>query len=171
MRPVAALVLALALADVGRAATAYVTDELVLGVYAQQSTQGPRLATLHSGASVETLAVNGDSTQVRLADGIIGWVKSAYLTTAEPATVRLKEVQDELELARASAAPPAQRDAVAHLRLAATTVTESDGGAAWWQARWFWAATLLAALGTGFWLGYATLAHRIKTKFGGIKVY
>jgi hypothetical protein len=30
---------------------------------------------------------------------------------------------------------------------------------------------LLAALGCGFWLGYATLARRIKRKFGGLKVY
>ena len=32
-----------------RAATAYVSDELVLGVYAEQNKQGQRLATLHSG--------------------------------------------------------------------------------------------------------------------------
>ena len=31
-------------------------------------------------------------------------------------------------------------------------------------------AVLVAAAG-GFWLGYATLARRIKQKFGGIKVY
>ena len=185
MTPVAALFLALAVADVGRAATAYVTDELVLGVYAQQSTQGPRLATLHSGASVETLTVNGDSTEVRLADGITGWVKSAYLTTAEPATVRLKQLQDELDLARAASprvAQTAERDEVARLRreLAEQSQTGSaaalpdsgiGGGASWWQRSWIWAATLLAALGAGFWLGYAALARRIRAKFGGIKVY
>jgi hypothetical protein len=27
------------------------------------------------------------------------------------------------------------------------------------------------ALGLGFWLGYVTLARRVKHKFGGIKVY
>ncbi len=65
-----------------RAATAFVSDELVLGVYAEQNGQGQRLATLHSGASVETLSVNGEYTQVRLADGTTGWVKTVYLTTA-----------------------------------------------------------------------------------------
>jgi hypothetical protein len=30
---------------------------------------------------------------------------------------------------------------------------------------------MLAALSCGFWLGYATLARRIKHKFGGLKVY
>jgi hypothetical protein len=81
--------------------TAYVTDELVLGVYAEQNNQGQRLATLHSGASVETLAVNGEFTQVRLADGIIGWVKSAYLTAHAPATVRIKQLEEELDQRRA----------------------------------------------------------------------
>ena len=60
----------------GRAATAYVSDELVLGVYAEQNQQGQRLTTLHSGASVETLGTSGDFTQVHLGDGTTGWVKT-----------------------------------------------------------------------------------------------
>ena len=62
----------------GRAATAYVSDELVLDVYSDQNQQGQRLATLHSGASVETLATSGEYTQVRLGDGVTGWVKTSY---------------------------------------------------------------------------------------------
>jgi SH3-like domain-containing protein len=85
-----------------RAATAYVSDELVLGVYSEQNNQGQRLSTLHSGASVETLQVNGEFTQVRLNDGTTGWVKSAYLTTQEPATVRVKQLQEELDRSRAT---------------------------------------------------------------------
>jgi SH3 domain protein len=104
MRAAAALFLALAVtgAKSGHAATAYVTDELVLGVYTAQSTQGARLATLHSGASVEALVVSGDATQVRLADGATGWVKTAYLTTQVPAVVRIKQLQDELDRSRAT---------------------------------------------------------------------
>ena len=71
MKWLAALLLAL-LSMRGVAATAYVSDELVLGVYAEQNSQGQRLATLHSGTSVETLAQNGDFTQVRLSDGTTG---------------------------------------------------------------------------------------------------
>jgi hypothetical protein len=113
-----ALLAATGLAANGRAAPAYVTDELVLGVYAEQSTQGQRLATLHSGASVETLAVSGESTQVRLPDGRIGWVKTTYLTTREPATVRVKQLQDELDRTRATTpalAEAAERSEVARL--------------------------------------------------------
>ena len=113
-----ALLAATGLAANGRAAPAYVTDELVLGVYAEQSTQGQRLATLHSGASVETLAVSGEATQVRLPDGRTGWLKTSYLTTREPATVRVKQLQDELDRTRATTpalAEAAERSEVARL--------------------------------------------------------
>ena len=86
-------------------ATAYVSDELVLGVFAEQNGQGQRLTTLHSGASVETLAVSGEFTQVRLNDGTTGWVKSTYLTTREPATSRLKQLEEELDRSRCRYSP------------------------------------------------------------------
>jgi len=187
------------------AATAYVTDELVLGVYAEQNGQGQRLATLHSGASVETLAVNGEFTQVRLNDGAVGWVKSAYLTTLEPATVRVKKLQEELDRSRATtpalaeaaarseveqlkrelastqsaldaargSAPPAAADGAlaagsgsADTRGALAGITAAASG-----RPWIGILAIFVALACGFWLGYATLARRIRHKFGGIKVY
>ncbi len=102
------------LAAPAAAATAYVSDELVLGVYAEQNGQGQRLATLHSGASVETLTAVGEFTQVRLNDGTTGWVKSTYLVTREPATVRAKELEEELDRARATT--PALAEAAAPQR-------------------------------------------------------
>jgi uncharacterized protein YgiM (DUF1202 family) len=190
------------------AATAYVSDELVLGMYAEQNGQGQRLATLHSGASVDTLAVNGEFTQIRLGDGTTGWVKSAYLTTQEPATLRVKQLQEELDRRRATT--PALAEAAARSELeqlktellnkqaeldaarggAAAAPTAAVGmaaagapaagtaagvmaliGAVAAAHPWTAVAALLAALAGGFWLGYATLARRVRQKFGGIKVY
>ena len=180
------------------AGPAYVSDELVLGVYAEQNNQGQRLATLHSGSSVETLGENGEFTQVRLSDGTTGWVKSAYLTTAEPAIVRVKKLEEELDRSRATT--PALAEAAARREVERLTreleQTQADlaavqrsgsppamragaapaggfgaslpGGA---RGPWIAAAAVAAALGGGFWLGYATLARRVKRKFGGIKVY
>jgi hypothetical protein len=238
------------------AATAYVSDELVLGVYTEQNGQGQRLATLHSGASVETLSVNGEFTQVRLSDGTSGWVKSAYLTTQEPATVRLKQLEEELDRSRATTpalAEAAARSEMQHLKgeladkqseldaaraaLAVAQGTAAPGTSAAGPAAagtstsgtstpgtstpgtaapgssppgtassdvvpgasaadsaasrdtavgalskaastlvspmrpWVWPAAVVIALGLGFWLGYATLARRVRHKFGGIKVY
>jgi hypothetical protein len=205
-----ALLLALAAARV-TAATAYVSDELVLGVYAEQNSQGQRLTTLHSGASVETLRVNGDSTEVRLTDGTTGWVKSTYLTTHEPATVRVKRLEEELDRMRATTpalAEAAARNEVLQLKrelkakqsqlddaltaraAGSGAATPGDAAAVGGSAAGaavpggpsagvsatsgrpviLVLAALIGLLG-GFWLGYATLARRIKHKFGGVKVY
>ena len=176
------------------ATTAYVSDELVLGVYSEQNNQGQRLTTLHSGAKLETLAVTGDFTQVRLSDGTTGWVKSAYLTTQEPAVVRIKQLQDELDRSRATT--PAMAEAAARSELeqlkrelgtkqgelvaANATLTPPGSSAAMAGAgmqaasparAWIEVAATLAALIAGFCLGYATLARRIRHKYGGLKVY
>jgi hypothetical protein len=188
-----------------RAATAYVSDELVLGVYAEQTGQGQRLATLHSGATVETLVVNGEYTQVRLSDGTTGWVKSAYLTSQEPATVRIKKLQEELDVSRATTpglAVAAARSELEQLkseladkqaeldaaRRALASPAPAPGGAVEGDAAsnaspggamgaisaghpWTLLIAVAAALACGFWLGYSTLARRVRNKFGGIKVY
>jgi uncharacterized protein YgiM (DUF1202 family) len=208
MLPALAASMLLAL-PAAQAATAYVSDELVLGVFAEQNGQGQRLTTLHSGATVETLAVNGEFTQVRLGDGITGWVKSAYLTSQEPATVRIKQLQEELDRSRATT--PALAEAAARSELqqlkdelkdkqseldalraqvgapasAPGAVDSTSGAASGTSAppgimasisaaaahRWMEGVAMLAALVCGFWLGYATLARRVRHKFGGIKVY
>jgi hypothetical protein len=193
----AALLLAL-LAARGVAATAYVSDELVLGVYADQNNQGQRLATLHSGTRVETLAQGGEFTQVRLSDGTTGWVKSAFLTAAEPAVVRVKHLEEELDRTRATTpalAEAAARSEVERLKqeLAAKQneldAALSGGSSAVApqqpgpgplgaiQAPDGTRRAMIVGLGVviglacGFWLGYATLARRVRLKFGGIKVY
>jgi uncharacterized protein YgiM (DUF1202 family) len=191
VRRLAALLLALAAAD-GRAATAYVSDQIVLGVYAEQDQQSRRLATLHSGSSVESLGQSGEYTQVRLSDGTTGWVKTSYLTAQLPATLRVKQLEEELDRSRATtpalAEAAAQSEVEQLRRELAATQSELDAAragrpAAAPGADAHAAATALAthpgatvsamafALALGFWLGYATLARRVKHKFGGIKVY
>jgi hypothetical protein len=190
-RLAAALALTLAAAS-GHAAMAYVSDELVLGVYAEENSQGERLTTLHSGAAVETLSTSGEFTQVRLADGTMGWVKSTFLTMHEPATVRVKQLEEELDRSRATTpalaeaaarsevellqgqlkAKQAELDAAraAHALPQAAAlvppVTVSRGVAGGLAV-----GALAVAAACGFWLGYATLARRVKQKFGGIRVY
>jgi uncharacterized protein YgiM (DUF1202 family) len=179
-----------ALLAAGAAAdTAYVSDELVLGVYAEQNGQGQRLTTLHSGTSVETLAQSGEFTQVRLSDGTLGWVKSAFLTSKEPAIVRVKQLEEELERNRAN--PPALKEAAALSEVERLkqelNAKQAEIDAARGQQRPTAVPAAAAPLRTapaagiaagafigllcGFWLGYATLARRVKHKFGGIKVY
>jgi hypothetical protein len=196
-RPGALIFALLAQAVPAAAAPAYVSDELVLGVYAEQNNQGQRLATLHSGTSVETLEQKGEFTQVRLHDGTTGWVKSAYLTTKEPAIVRVKQLEEELDQRRATTPALAeaaarsevdrltrelklsQADLAAAREAAASAVSPAAAAPAGAFAALpaggrmaaLMAAAVVLALFGGFWLGYATLARRIRRKFGGLKVY
>jgi uncharacterized protein YgiM (DUF1202 family) len=178
------------------AETAYVSDQLVLNVYSEQNQQGQRLATLHSGARLETLATSADFTQVRLPDGTTGWVKSSYLTTDEPAAARLKQLQDELDRSRATtpglaeaaakseldrrehelagkqtqlAEQRAELDAALEARAPARGAAPPVRGRTAGMGLGLGAAAGAAAL--GFWAGYATLARRVRRKFGGLKVY
>lgn len=181
------------------AATAYVSDELVLGVYAEKNQQGQRLTTLHSGARVETLATEGEFTQVQLADGTRGWVKSNFLIQREPAAARVAELEEEISRVHATTpalAEAAARSEVENLRKqlddkqgelqAALDRTAAPnpalhGGAGTSnpgvEARdgkrliWWAVAAPTTALLVGFGLGYAALARRLRRKFGGIKVY
>jgi uncharacterized protein YgiM (DUF1202 family) len=179
-----------------RAETAYVSDQLVLNVYTEQNQQGQRLATLHSGARVETLATSADFTQVRLPDGTTGWVKSSYLTTDEPAAVRLKQLQEELDRSRATTPALAEaaakselerreheladrqaqlKDKEAELDAALATRVPGAGAAPPAQPHTrgagLWLGIAMAAAALGFWGGYATLARRVRRKFGGLRVY
>jgi uncharacterized protein YgiM (DUF1202 family) len=170
------------------AATAYVSDELVLNVYAEENNQGQRLATLHSGASVETLSVSGEFTQVRLADGTTGWVKSPFLTAKEPASFRVRQLEEELDRTRATtpalaeAAARSQVDRLtrelalkqAQLDSAQPDAAQPDAAHATPSRQTLigvFCGALVSALAVGFWLGYATLARRVRRKFGGIRVY
>lgn len=173
------------------AATAYVSDDLVLNVYSEQNQQGQRLATLHSGARVETLATNAEFTQVQLPGGVTGWVKSSYLTTQEPAAVRIKQLEEELDRSRATtpglaeAAAKSERDRLereladkqAQLAAALAAHGPAPVGAGPERVETHGAGLgivlcIAAAAGAiGFWTGYVTLARRVRRKFGGLKVY
>lgn len=189
MKRLAALALVLPAAGAW-AATAYVSDELILNVYSELNQQGQRLATLHSGAAVDTLGTSADFTQVRLGDGTVGWVKSSFLTTHEPATVRVKQLEEELDRSRATTPALAEAAAKSQMErlqselaskqseLDAARAAHADPGApaaaAAPNGRLIMGAAALAVLiagGVGFWLGYVTLARRIRQKFGGLRVY
>jgi SH3 domain protein len=71
----------------------YVSDKLVLNVYAQVDQSGGRVASIQTGDSVEELERSGNMVHVRLEDGREGWVGANYLTSDPPAAVKLRELQ------------------------------------------------------------------------------
>jgi SH3 domain protein len=107
------LMLAALLASLSASAadTAYVSDKLVVGVYATAASDGERLAQLATGDSVEVLARDLEYTQVRLADGREGWIKNSYLSVDPPAAARVPALEAELKKLQAAADKGARTNA------------------------------------------------------------
>jgi len=99
---------------VAAADTAYVTDNLKLGLYEAEDTSGRAFRTLDSGQSMEVLIRAANYANVRLPDGTEGWVKSAYLVDDKPAKLIVEEtiaerdgLAAELQEAKQAFAEPA----------------------------------------------------------------
>jgi SH3 domain protein len=77
------------------AETAYVTDNLRLGLYEAEDTSGQPLRMLDSGQAMEILSGDQRYANVRLPDATEGWVKAAYLVDEKPAKLIVAEITAE----------------------------------------------------------------------------
>lgn len=75
--------------------TAYVTDNLRLGLHAAENTSDRPFRTLESGQPMEVLLRAGNYANVRLPDGTEGWVKTGYLVDQKPAKLIVAETMAE----------------------------------------------------------------------------
>jgi len=96
-RLLAALLLGFMLAGAAEAQTAYVTDNLRLGLHRAADTSDRAFRTLESGQALEILERNRNYARVRLPDGTEGYVKVAYLVDDKPAKLIVNEAQAEVE--------------------------------------------------------------------------
>ncbi len=115
--------------------TAYVTDNLRLGLYQAPDTSGRALRYLDSGQEMEVLTRDRNYANVRLPDATEGWVKAAYLVEKKPAKLIVAEITAErdaltaeLEATKQAFAAPAAT--IAALKSDATAfdakLTEAD---------------------------------------------
>lgn len=100
-RPLPACLLLWLLPILAAAETAYVTDNLRLGLHQAQDTSDRAFRTLESGQELEILGRDRNYAQVRLPDGTVGYVKVAYLVFDKPAKLIVAETQADLERLRA----------------------------------------------------------------------
>lgn len=96
------------------AQTAYVTDNLRLGLHEASDTSGRPFRMLESGQEMEILTRDRNYANVRLPDATEGWVKAAYLVDEKPAKLIVAEITAErdgliaeLEQTKQSFAEPA----------------------------------------------------------------
>ena len=114
------LLLAFLLPQLAAAETAYVTDSLRLGLHQASDTSDRAFRTLESGQALEIISRNRNYANVRLPDGVEGFVKAAYLVSDKPAKLVVAETQaayDNLkkELAETEAAFAAPAATIASL--------------------------------------------------------
>ncbi|MEE8244049.1 MAG: TIGR04211 family SH3 domain-containing protein [Pseudomonadales bacterium] len=173
--------------------TVYVTDELRLGLYADDRTTGQPFRTFASGDKLEVLERALMSVMVRSEDGAEGWVKSAFLLTEPTAKLRLAAlekdsaaVSETLTALQAAHRVAEQRieeltAELANAQAGLTNLPELERQNQGLQAqlaavgttvpRYWLAVSAFAALGIGCLAVYLWLDRRVRKKFGGVRVY
>lgn len=179
------------------AETAYITDNLRLGLHQAADTSDRQFRTLESGQVLEILSRDVNYANVRLPDGVEGYVKAAYLVSDKPAKLIVAETQatvDSLqteleELKAAFAAPAATIETLQQQLDTSTAAIESrDSEFAALSAelndfrnrqdaykyslpfKWVGGAMFVCLL-AGFLLGLWWIDQRIRSRHGGVRVY
>ncbi len=179
------------------AQTAYVTDQLRLGIHLAPDTSDRAFQMLVSGQEMEILQRNGNYAFVRLPDGTEGYVKAGFIVTEPPATLIVQQAQAETarlqalnEQLEASFAEPAatirtlegdmqqlQQALEAADSEAQSLKTENDRLVAREERfkysvpySWVAGAALICLLG-GFLSGLWWFDHRSRQRHGGIRIY
>ena len=179
------------------AETAYVTDNLRLGLHNAEDTSDRAFRILESGQPMEILIRAGNYANVRLPDGTEGWVKTAYLVDDKPAKLIVAETMQErdalaaeLEDTKAAFAEPAATierletqtsDLSARLETAQTEIAslqEASASIDDLKARYkgslplTWVGgALVIMLVVGFLGGLWYTDHRSRKRHGGIRIY
>ncbi len=177
--------------------TAYVTDNLRLGLYEAEDTSGRSTRMLDSGQAMEILSRDRNYANVRLPDGTEGWVKAAYLVDDKPAKLIVAEITAERnalvaeleETKQAFAAPAATIEALrndalsfdsqlgeANARIAALEEENTSIQGLKEQYRgslpFSWVAIAIAVcLIAGVLAGMWWVDRRSRMRHGGIRIY
>jgi len=179
------------------AETAYITDNLRLGLHQAADTSDRAFRMLESGQQLEVISRDRNYANVQLPDGTSGYVKAAYLVDEKPAKLIVAETAAERdtlaaeleETKRAFAGPAAT---IQELKNEAATLTEKLAGAesevAALQAEnasiqgmkerykgslplsWVGAAIGVCLIG-GFLAGLWWLDHSSRKRHGGVRIY
>ena len=114
----------------------YVTDNLRLGLHPAADTSDRAFRTLESGQALEIISRDRNYANVRLPDGVEGYVKAAYLVFDKPAKLIVAETEAEkaalkkqLEDTKAAFAAPAATIASLEQQLAESK-SSADSSAA-----------------------------------------
>ena len=179
------------------AETAYVTDNLRLGLHQAANTSDRAFRTLESGQTVEILSRDRNYAQVQLPDGVQGYLKVAYLVFDKPAKLIVTETQAENEklaqeladtrqtfagpaatidalesdVARHKAALDESTEKVAELTRENDKFRKRHSGYKYSMPFPWVAGALSVCLLAGFLLGLWIVDYRSRKRHGGVRIY
>lgn len=179
------------------AETGYVTDNLRLGLHQASDTSDRAFRSLDSGQELEIISRDRNYANVRLPDGVEGFVKAAYLVFDKPAKLIVAETQaandalrQELADTKAAFAAPASTIDSLQKQLAASQATASKSEAQVFELTgqldelrgrqdqfkysmpitWVAGAMFVCLLG-GFLAGLWWIDRSSRKRHGGIRIY
>ena len=179
------------------AETAYITDNLRLGLHQAADTSDRSFRQLESGQELEIISRDRNYANVRLPDGVVGYVKAAYLVFEKPAKLIVEQTQNEvdklrqeLESTKAAFATPAATigtleqqlaEKSSELEIGAARVAELTAENKDYEERygqykyslpfkWVGGAMFVCLLG-GFLIGLWWIDVRGRKRHGGIRIY
>jgi SH3 domain protein len=179
------------------AETAYITDNLELGLHQAADTSDRAFRTLQSGQAMEILFQDRNYAHVQLPDGVQGYVKAAYLVAEKPAKLIVAETQAEVdrlsgeieEIRQAFAGPAQTIDALKQqaaelqesldesngvvAQLSEENLDYASNQAAFKNSlplQWVAGAIGVCLLG-GFFVGLWWMDLRSRRRHGGIRIY
>jgi uncharacterized coiled-coil protein SlyX len=194
---IAALLGLAVLAPAVSAQTAYVTDNLRLGLHRAEDTSDRAFRTLESGQELTVLARGPLYAQVRLPDGTEGWVKAGFLVDDKPAKLVVEQTRAELErvqqeladtreafsgsagrIAELESTVASQTDDLSEARSMLAELREENEGfrqsMSLYQFSLPWPMVLgaaVVALALGFVAGMWWIDHRSRRRHGGFRIY
>lgn len=68
------------------AETVYVTNNLQIGLHADKTTDSPIIKVMASGTPLEVIKAEDKTTNVRTAEGEVGWIDNSYLLQNKPSS-------------------------------------------------------------------------------------
>lgn len=77
------------------AETTFITDKIVVDIFADKFQRGIAIKSLPSGTVVEVVQTDGDFAKVRTIDNKEGWLHSKFLTTEKPAQLGYAQLMAE----------------------------------------------------------------------------
>ena len=77
----------------------YISPRLQLGLHTQASLESPIKVLISSGMAVKVIKTEAEFSLIKTTEGAEGWVKSKFLSTEEPAELKLGKMQAALQRA------------------------------------------------------------------------